>query len=112
MAGSLDNVETDGIPLDDLERAKHRFKIEEKQAEALNLIRKGLPIADFGDLLGESLWLREVLKDLEQPKPCKFCKSKVSAARTTALRVFGEWLGILGNKSKKKSKRDVVFDEE
>lgn len=110
--GSLDNIPTDGIPLDDLERASHRFKIEDKQAEALSYIRQNLPIAGFKELLGEDLWLREVLKDLAPMEPCKFCKAKVSASRSKALQILGEWLGILGNKSKQKSKREVVFDDE
>ena len=109
--GSLDNIPTDGIPLDELERAQHRFKIETKQAEAMDLIRKGLPIADFAKLLGEDLWLRELLKDLESPC-CKLCKSKVSAARSKAIQLLGEWLGTIGSKAKKKSKREVVFDED
>jgi len=99
------------IELGDLERAKRKFGLETQLSEALDLIRKDLPIQNFSQLLGEDLWLREVLKDLAQPTPCKFCKATVSAARTKALSVFGEWLGILGSKSKKKSKRDVVFDD-
>jgi len=109
---SLDSAIPDGLPLDDLERAKHRFKIEEKQADALELIRKNLPIAGFAQLLGEELWLRELLKDLEGKEPCKFCKATCSAARTKALCLLGEWLGVLGSKAKKKSKREVVFDED
>jgi len=109
--GSLDNM-PDGIPLDELERAKHRFKLEEKQTEALEYIRKNLPIAGFEQLMGETLWLREILKDMEgEAKPCKFCKAKVSSARTKAIQLFGEWLGVIGSKAKKKSKRDVIFDD-
>lgn len=108
---SLDNVPVDGIPLDDIERAQRRFKLDAKQAEALELIRKGLPIADFTQLLGEELWLRELLKDLEGSN-CKVCKHKASPARTKAIQFLGEWLGVLGSKAKKKSKREVVFDEE
>lgn len=99
------------IELGDIEKAKRKFGLETQLTEALDLIRKDLPIQNFSQLLGEDLWLRELLKDLAQPEPCKFCKTKVSAARSKALQVFGEWLGILGSKSKKKSKRDVVFDD-
>ena len=111
MAGSLDSIPTDGIPLDDIERAQHKFKLDAKQAEALDLIRKGLPIAGFTALLGEDLWIRELVKDLEGPC-CKLCQSKVSAARSKAIQLLGEWLGCVGSKAKKKSKREVVFDEE
>lgn len=99
------------LELGDLEKAKRKFGFETQLAEALDLIRKDLPIANFSQLLGEDLWLREILKDMEQPTPCKFCKAKCGAARTKALTSFGEWLGVLGSKSKKKSKRDVVFDD-
>lgn len=109
--GSLDSIPTDGIPLDDIERAQHKFKLDAKQSEALELIRKGLPIAGFTQLLGEDLWVRELVKDLEPP-PCNVCKHKSSPARSKAIQLLGEWLGIIGSKSKKKSKREVVFDEE
>ncbi len=107
MAEGLDSK----LELGDLERAKRKYGLDAQLADALELIRKDLPIGNFSQLLGEDLWLREVLKDLEQPVPCKFCKAKCGAARTKALALFGEWLGVLGNKSKKKSKRDVVFDD-
>lgn len=99
------------LELGDVERARRKFGFETALADALDLIRKDLPIQNFSQLLGEDLWLREVLKDLEQPTPCKLCKSKCGAARTKALALFGEWLGVLGSKSKKKSKREVVFDD-
>lgn len=99
------------IELGDLERAKRKFGLETALSDALDLIRKDLPIQNFSQLLGEDLWLREVLKDLEQVTPCPNCKAKCGAARTKALSLFGEWLGVLGSKSKKKSKRDVVFDD-
>jgi hypothetical protein len=102
--GSLDD-------LDDVQKAKRKYRFDNQLEDALDYIRKNMPITGFSGLLGEDLWLREVMKDLEQPDPCKFCKSKVTAARSKALQLFGEWLGVLGNKSKKKSKRDVVFDE-
>lgn len=111
MSGSVDNLPVDGIPLDDIERAQRKYKLDAKQAEAIDLIRKGLPIADFSALLGEELWLRELLKDL-QGTACKVCKHTAGPARSKAIQLLGEWLGILGSKAKKKSKREVVFDEE
>lgn len=109
--GTVDDLPVDGIPLDDIERAQHRFKFDAKQAEAIDFIRKNLPIAGFSQLLGEELWLRELLKDLEAP-PCKVCGHKAGPARSKAIQLLGEWLGCVGSKSKKKSKREVVFDEE
>jgi hypothetical protein len=61
--------------------------------------------------MGETLWIREILKDMEGGHPCKFCKTKASAARTKAIQLFGEWLGVIGSKAKKKAKRDVIFDD-
>lgn len=101
----------DELDITEVERARRKFGFDNQLQDALDLIRKDLPIQNFAQLLGEDLWLREVLKDLEQPTPCKFCKSKCGAARTKALALFGEWLGVLGSKSKKKSKREVVFDD-
>lgn len=103
-SGSLDD-------LNDVQKAKRKFKFDNQLEDALDYIRANMPITGFAGLLGEDLWLREVLKDLDQPEPCKFCKVKVGAARTKALVLLGEWIGVIGNKSKKKSKRDVVFDE-
>lgn len=111
MSGTLDNIPADGVPLDDIERAQHRFKFDAKQAEAIDFIRKNLPIAGFSQLLGEELWLRELLKDLEG-SCCPTCKGKAGAARSKAIQLLGEWLGCVGSKAKKKSKREVVFDEE
>lgn len=107
--GSLDSM-PDGANLDDLEKAQHQFKLDAKQQEALNLIRKDLPIAGFSALLGEDLWLREVLKDLAGSK-CKICKHTAGPARSKAIQLLGEFLGIIGNKAKKKSKREVIFDD-
>ena len=100
----------DGIPLDDAERAARRFKMDSKQMEAIEYIRKNVPIAGFSQLLGEELWLRELLKDLEG-KACPACSRTAGPGRSKALQLLGEWLGVIGNKAKKKSKRDVVFDE-
>lgn len=111
MTGSLDNIPADGVPLDDIERAKHRFKFDEKQQEAINFIRQNLPIAGFSQLLGEELWLRELLKDLEG-SDCRVCQKQAGPARSKAIQLLGEWLGVIGSKAKKKSKREVVFDEE
>ena len=111
MKGSTDDLQIDGIPLDDVERVKHRFKLDEKQQEAINFIRQNLPISGFSQLLGEELWLREILKDLEGSN-CRVCKRSCGPARTKALQLLGEWLGILGSKAKKKSKREVIFDED
>lgn len=102
--GSLDD-------LDDVQKAKRKFKFDNQLSDALEYIRNNLPITGFAPLLGEDLWLREVLKDMEPGEPCERCKVKANAARTKALVLLGEWLGVLGSKSKKKSKRDVVFDE-
>lgn len=103
-SGSLDD-------LDDVQKAKRKFKFDNQLQDALDYIKANMPITGFAGLLGDDLWLREVLKDLDQPEPCKFCKVRAGAARTKALVLLGEWLGILGSKAKKKSKRDVVFDE-
>lgn len=108
---SLDDLNSGELSISELEKAKRKFKFDTQLQDAQELIQKNLPITGFAHLLGEDLWLRELMKDLEQPEPCKFCKVKAHAARTKALALLGEWLGIIGNKSKKKSKRDVVFDE-
>ena len=109
--GSADDLPVDGIPLDDIERAKHRFKFDEKQSEAIAFIRQNLPIAGFSQLLGEELWLRELLKDLEG-SDCKVCQKQSGPARSKAIQLLGEWLGVIGSKAKKKTKREVIFDED
>lgn len=106
---SNDDLELDGIPLDELERAKHEYGLDEKQARALLYIRKGLPISGFTAVLTEELWLREVLKDLESSQ-CRECRKFYSAARSKALQLLGEYQGIIGSKNKKKTKREVTFD--
>ena len=108
--GTDDNLPIDGIPLDELERAKNEFKFETKLQAALDYIRKELPIKGFADLLSEDLWLREVMKDLEGSK-CRSCKKSYSTARSKALQLYGEWLGMIGNKAKKKSRREVSFEQ-
>lgn len=107
--GTSDDLPVDGIPLDEIERAKHEYGLDDKQARALCYIRKGLPIRDFTAVLTEELWVREVLKDLEA-STCRECKKHYSTARSKALQLFGEYMGIIGNKSKKKVKRTVEFD--
>ena len=106
---SNDDLPIDGIPLDEIERAKHEYGLDDKQARALLFIRKGLPIKDFTAVLTEELWVREVLKDLEA-STCRECRKHYSAARSKALDLFGQYMGILGNKSKKKMNRTVTFD--
>ena len=101
--GSLDD-------LDDVQKAKRKFKFDNQLSDALDYIRANMPITGFAGLLGEDLWLREVLKDLDT-EPCSHCQTRAGAARTKALVLLGEWIGVIGNKAKKKSKRDVVFDE-
>ncbi len=107
--GSDDEYPIDGIPLSDIERAKAEYGLDDKQARALCYIRKGLPLRDFTAVLTEELWVREVLKDLEA-STCRECKKHYSAARSKALTLFGEYMGIIGNKSKKKMNRTVTFD--
>ena len=106
---SSDDLEVDSIPLDQIERAKHEFGLNEKEARALLMIRQGLPLKDFTRVLTEELWVREVIKDLEIGK-CKYCSRTAGPARTKALQLMGEWMGILGSKSKKKMNRTVSFE--
>ncbi len=100
----------DGMTLEEFDRIRKAWGLDKKQSEALDLIRKGLPLQNFTELLGEELWLRELLKDLEG-NPCRHCKKYSSGARTKALQMFAEWAGLLGSKSKKKSKKTVTFED-
>lgn len=97
-----DDLPIDGISLEEVERASQEYKLDEKQARMLLYIKKNLPISGFSEVLTEELWLREVLKDID----------RVGFARTQALRMLGEYLGILGKRVPKSKSVNVVFDEE
>lgn len=101
---------TEAYTEDDMERLRRTWGLDNKQSEALKLIRDGVPIKNFAEILGEELWLRELLKDLEANQ-CRHCKKFSSAARSKAIQLIGEWMGLIGNKSKKKSKKTVSFEE-
>lgn len=98
------------IQIDLLSKAQNEYSFENKLARALEYIKAGAPIKGFAELLSDELWLREILKDLDA-KPCHVCANRVSAARSKAIQLLGEHLGLIGNKSKKKSKKEVTFEE-
>lgn len=107
---SSDSLNIDGFDLEDFDRIKRKWGLDQEQAEALALIQKGLPLSKFTDILTEEFWIRELLKDLED-RQCQHCKKFSSTARTKALQMYAEWAGLIGNKAKKKSRKEVTFDE-
>ena len=94
--------ELDDMLLEEAERASHEYKLDAKQARVVEWIRKNLPIAGFANLIGEELWLREIIKDLEKPGP----------ARSQALKMLGEYLGVLGKRTQAGKLKTVTIDEE
>lgn len=108
---SNDDLPFDELSLEEVEAVKREFGLEDKQARAMILIRKGVPIKKIVELFTEEMWLREVAKDLEGWE-CHACKKHTGAARSKAIQLLGEWMGIIGGKSKKKAKREVTFGDE
>jgi len=88
----------EGLGLTDQELAEHEYKLDKKFAKARKYISQGIPIKGFSDLLNEEVWLREILKDIENGS---------ASIRSRALIMLGQYLGILSDK-RKKSHRPVI----
>lgn len=100
---SLDDMEFEGIPLDEIEQLQSEFKLDKKQAQAIGWIKKNVPISGFLSLITDELWVREIMKDIEEGRPQQ---------RTAALKMLGEWLGTLGKNTKAQGRPATVKIEE
>lgn len=101
MVDSLDDLPDD--LLDDTQKAINEFGLNKKQQRALDYVRKNIPIRDLAEVLTPDLWLREVLKDVESPRP---------SVRSKALEMLGKYLGVLGLKGAKPGQRKTVTFED
>lgn len=99
--GTNDDLPIDGLPLDEIERIKQQYGLQEEQAKMVGYILKNLPIGSIASKLTEDLWLREVLRDIHTSK---------GFPRTRALAMLGQYLGLLQKKAVGQRKR-VVFDD-
>jgi hypothetical protein len=103
MAGSVDDIgPIDGLNLDEVERLKQTFKLDESRAALLKAILLGIPVTGIGNKITEDFWLSNILKDIEKGAPM---------VRSHSLRMLGMYLGILSDKKGQAKKKKVVFDE-
>ncbi len=101
--GTADDLPLDGIRLDELERMKQEFRLDEARARLLAALKEGMPVVGIGNKLTEDYWLAEVIKDIETGTP---------SSRSRALTMLGMYQGILSDKSGKKARLKVKFQED
>lgn len=104
MSGSSDDLPIDGIPLDEIERTKQEFDLDESRERLLKALEEGMPIVGIGKRLTEDYWLKHVIGMIEDEKTGPMVKAR-------ALTMFGQYLGILSDKRKPGGKINVKFDE-
>lgn len=101
--GTTDDLPIDGMNLDEIERLKQEFHLDEARARLILAVTQGIPITGIGNRLTEDYWLAEVMKDIEGGTP---------SSRSRAMTMMGMYLGILSDKASKRGKMKVKFQED
>jgi len=95
------NIPIDGMPLDELERLRQEFRLDELQDRLQKAIQAGFNIKNIGQFISEDFWLKCVLEDIQHG----------GQARSRALTMLGMYLGILSDRKAKGGKARIKFNE-